>query len=72
MYRPRNNNIIVCIVLLIVCCCEVFAKNVDVVGVQQHRAKRATEIAEHNCDNVKPFFEMKNVSLPPAGSGKGQ
>lgn len=53
-------------VLLIVCCCEVLAKNVD-------RSKRAAEGAEHNnCDNVKPFFDMKNVTLPPAGSGKGQ
>lgn len=61
-------NMIVCFVLVVVCFCVVSAKNVDVV----HRSKRTTDVAEHNCDNVKPFFEMKNISLPPAGSGKGQ
>lgn len=57
--------------LLIVCFGVVVqAKNVDI----QHRSKR---FAEHNnnnnnCDNVKSFFEMKNISLSQASSAKGQ
>lgn len=54
-------------ILVTVCLSEVFAKNVD-----NHRSKRTAEDFGHSCENVKPFFEMRNISLPSVDEPKGK
>lgn len=52
--------------IVVVCFCVVSAKNVDNV-----RSKRSLD-SEKNCDNVKQFFALKNVTVSPSDGPKGK
>lgn len=54
------------IILVVLCLCEVFSKNVD-----HSRSKRTTTVdnSVHSCDNVKPFFESRNITIQSSVNG---
>lgn len=61
-------NGVVCVLLVLVCSSEVFGKTVD-----NHRNKRTVAGGTGvSCENVKPFFDVRNISLPPLDNPKGE
>lgn len=59
---------IVCVLLVILCSSEVLGKTVD-----NHRNKRTVAGGTGvSCENVKPFFDVRNISLPPLDNPKGE